>query len=336
MEINRCLQCMAELASNAEICRKCGTRVGSVASNPIAVAPATILHGKYLIGAVLGQGGFGITYIGFDLLLEIPVAIKEYFPAGKASRSGNTIQWHSTQLDRQKGFESFLKEARKMAKLDNIPSVVRVREVFLDNETAYIVMDFVEGETLGSRIKREGVMSPEACVGLLMPIMKDLCRVHEAGILHRDIKPDNIMLRPDGSAVLLDLGAAKELSASQMEEGKSLSSSLVVSHGFSPFEQYMTNGKVGPWTDVYALCATIYYCTTGKIVPSAMDRMGDSVGIELPEGMPERFTSALTKGLALQPNERTKNVPELIEALGGEKINYTPYEPKDPGKKTDD
>ena len=194
MEINRCLKCMTELAPDAVVCPKCGTRVGEIKKLPVALAPETILHGKYYVGSVLGQGGFGITYIGFDLLLDIPVAIKEYFPSSIASRSGNTIQWHTASTQRKEGFDSFLKEARKLAKLKNVPSVVGVQDVFIENDTAYIVMEYVEGETLENKLRREGVMRPEDCFALLRPIMEDMGRVHEAGIIHRAIKPDNIMI----------------------------------------------------------------------------------------------------------------------------------------------
>ncbi len=324
MENNFCLKCMEKLPNGAEFCPNCGQKVGETEVNPIALPPKTVLRGRYLIGSVLGQGGFGITYVGYDLLLEMRVAIKEYFPAGMSSRSGESIQWHGTEQQKEQGLDGFMKEARKMAKLDEIPSIVGVRDVFHENGTAYIVMKYIEGETLKSKIKREGKMSPDVCVSLLMPIMEDLCQVHDAGILHRDIKPDNIMITPSGKAMLLDLGAAKELTAPQMEDGKSLSSNYIVSHGFSPIEQYTAAGKVGAWTDVYSLCATLFYAVTGEVPPTAIERLSGDKDVELPDNLPEKFVKILKKGLAIQPTQRTQTVRELISELKGNSVPEAP------------
>ena len=208
---------MHELAAEQKFCPECGRPYGSVNTESFALKPGTILDGKYLVGEMLGQGGFGITYIGFDLLLEQKVAIKEYFPmsTGMVSRENRSmVVWSNAMMGKtgtQKGFDSFLKEARKMAKLGGIPGVVGVKSVFIQNETAYIVMDFIEGETLLKKLQREGPMPFDTCLSLLMPIIQALAEVHEHGIIHRDISPDNIMVRPDGRLILLDLGAAKDL-----------------------------------------------------------------------------------------------------------------------------
>ena len=207
-----------------------------------------VLNGKYLMGEMLGQGGFGITYIGFDLLLEQKIAIKEYFPmsTGMVSRENSTtVVWSSAVMQKsgvEKGFDSFLKEARKMAKLRSIPSVVGVNSVFIQNETAYIVMDFIEGETLLKKLQREGPMDYGTCVTLMTPIMQALSEVHKHGIIHRDISPDNIMVQNDGRLILLDLGAAKDLDI-QGKDGNVQSSQMVAKQGFSPIEQYQPNEK---------------------------------------------------------------------------------------------
>ena len=203
---------MHELAADQKFCPECGRPYGSVNTESFALKPGTILDGKYLVGEMLGQGGFGITYIGFDLLLEQKVAIKEYFPmsTGMVSRENRSmVVWSTAMMGKtgtQKGFDSFLKEARKMAKLGGIPGVVGVKSVFIQNETAYIVMDFIEGETLLKKLQREGPMPFDTCLSLLTPIIQALAEVHEHGIIHRDISPDNIMVRPDGRLILLDLG----------------------------------------------------------------------------------------------------------------------------------
>ena len=280
MEVRRCMRCMHELAADQKFCPECGRPYGSVNTESFALKPGTILDGKYLVGEMLGQGGFGITYIGFDLLLEQKVAIKEYFPmsTGMVSRENRSmVVWSTAMMGKtgtQKGFDSFLKEARKMAKLGGIPGVVGVKSVFIQNETAYIVMDFIEGETLLKKLQREGPMPFDTCLSLLMPIIQALAEVHEHGIIHRDISPDNIMVRPDGRLILLDLGAAKDLDI-QGRDGNVQSSQMVAKQGFSPIEQYQRNASIGPWTDVYAMAATIYYCCTGILPPTAVDRIVD-------------------------------------------------------------
>lgn len=319
MEINRCMGCMSELNTTGRYCPVCGFDNQNIEQPSYALRCYSILHGRYLIGRVLGRGGFGITYIGLDLTLNIKVAIKEYYPMGEATREQGTssaLRWNLSQAgmtQRQKGYDSFLKEARKMAKIDQIPSIVRVRDTFLENETAYIVMDYVEGITLKEKLLKNGTMTFSECMELLSPIMEGLEKVHKQGMIHRDISPDNIMVQPDGSVRLLDLGAAKDMTTSQGPE-----SQLVTKKGFSPLEQYMDAGKIGPWTDVYALCATIYYCITGKLLPAAMDRI-DHEELQFPENMKEplspKVISVLKAGLAVKPEERIQSVEELYQGL---------------------
>ena len=199
---------MHALAAGETFCSECGRPYGSVETEPFALKPGTILDGKYLVGEMLGQGGFGITYIGFDLLLEQKVAIKEYYPmsTGMVSRENSTtVVWSSAVMQKsgmEKGFDSFLKEARKMAKLGGIPGVVGVKSVFIQNETAYIVMDFIEGETLLKKLQRGGPMDYGTCISLMTPIMQALAEVHKHGIIHRDISPDNIMVQSDGKLMI--------------------------------------------------------------------------------------------------------------------------------------
>lgn len=326
MNINRCVNCMEDMENVSDtICPRChfDNARAAEAQSPYAMRQNSILHGRYLIGNVLGQGGFGITYIAFDLVLSIKVAIKEYFPMGIAMRdpgSSNTLLWHSTQVNteqRQSGQESFLKEARRIAKIDQIPSIVRVRDTFFDNDTAYIVMDFVEGITLKDKLLKGGSISFSECMRYLAPMMEGLAQVHKAGIIHRDISPDNIIIQANGSVKLLDLGAAKDIDIST---GQGQQSQLVAKKGFSPLEQYTEAGRIGPWTDVYALCATIYYSVTGKMVPNALDRIGNEE-IPFPEGMKEPLAAhvraTLQAGLALEAGRRIQSVEELLTRLRG-------------------
>ena len=319
MEIRRCMKCMHALAAGETFCSECGRPYGSVETEPFALKPGTILDGKYLVGEMLGQGGFGITYIGFDLLLEQKVAIKEYYPmsTGMVSRENSTtVVWSSAVMQKsgmEKGFDSFLKEARKMAKLGGIPGVVGVKSVFIQNETAYIVMDFIEGETLLKKLQREGPMDYGTCISLMTPIMQALAEVHKHGIIHRDISPDNIMVQSDGKLILLDLGAAKDLDI-QGKDGNVQSSQMVAKHGFSPVEQYGQAGKIGPWTDVYAMAATIYYCCTGVLPPSATDRMIEDTLTCRPRLTKEQF-DVLAFCMSVLPQKRPQNMDALLQIV---------------------
>ena len=310
---------MHALAAGETFCSECGRPYGSVETEPFALKPGTILDGKYLVGEMLGQRGFGITYIGFDLLLEQKVAIKEYYPmsTGMVSRENSTtVVWSSAVMQKsgmEKGFDSFLKEARKMAKLGGIPGVVGVKSVFIQNETAYIVMDFIEGETLLKKLQREGPMDYGTCVSLMTPIMQALSEVHKHGIIHRDISPDNIMVQSDGKLILLDLGAAKDLDI-QGKDGNVQSSQMVAKHGFSPVEQYGQAGKIGPWTDVYAMAATIYYCCTGVLPPSATDRMIEDTLTCRPRLTKEQF-DVLAFCMSVLPQKRPQNMDALLQIV---------------------
>ena len=290
---------MHDLSGGIAYCPECGRAYGSVHAEPFALKPGTILNGKYLMGEMLGQGGFGITYIGLDLLLQQKVAIKEYFPTctGMVSRENrSTVVWSSAMVGKtgtQRGFDSFLKEARKMAKLGGIPNVVGVKSVFTQNETAYIVMDFIEGETLQQKMQKNGPMDFDSCIRLMTPIMQSLAEVHKHGIIHRDISPDNIMVQPDGKPVLLDLGAAKDLDI-QGKDGSIQTTQMVAKQGFSPIEQYRKNASVGPWTDVYSIPAAAVVVLVLCIFISAMKT--SSAKTYVMEQAPHRYSNAYIWG----------------------------------------
>lgn len=321
MEIRKCMNCMNELQTDSEVCPVCGYDNRQTEQPAFAMPCGFILHGRYLIGKVLGQGGFGITYIGLDMVLDTKVAVKEYYPMGMVTREQGksaSLLWNLSQISqtqRQSAYDSFLKEARKMAKLEHIPSIVRVRDMFLENETAYLVMDYIEGTTLKAKIKRDGQMSFGQCVSLLRPMMEGLVQVHRYGMIHRDISPDNIMIQPDGRVRLLDLGAAKDMTV-----GNALNSQLVAKKGFTPLEQYAENGKIGPWTDVYAMSATIYYAVTGKLLPESVERVMGNGEQQFESALQSFFSPqaafVLKAGLAVKPEERIKTVEELLGRLG--------------------
>ena len=337
-----CMCCFAQLNKPKGVCPACGCDNAAVSNEAHQLECGSILAGTYLIGKVLGQGGFGITYIGWDLNLDIKVAIKEYYPEGCVTRDAHT---HISVLTYagpkeayfQKGKERFVNEARALAKFPGDSGVVGVRTFFYENGTAYIVMDFVEGETLKSYAQRRGGKLPAAEVlALFQPIFRSLARVHDSGLLHRDISPDNLMLKTDGTLALLDFGAARQMST----EGEH-SNTINVKHGFAPEEQYRTRGEQGPWTDVYALCATIYRLTTGRTPPEALDRMADGTLLTPPNQLGADFThaqeAAIIHGLAVRASDRTRDVRQLEKELyGGERTVFvtpsvsTSYEPTPP------
>lgn len=316
MEFDRCYGCMEKITGSP--CPLCGMDPGNASKYPYALQPGTILNGKFVVGKVLGQGGFGITYIGWDLALENKVAIKEYYPSASVSRTSasSVIQWYNTdsgKAARDSGKEMFLKEARKMSRVSDIPQVVRVRDLFQQNDTAYIVMDFVEGQTLKDYLKQHGVLTWEEAQKIFFPAINGMAQVHQSGLIHRDLSPDNLMLLPNGKVRILDLGAAKDLNLNS-----GASSMQVAKGGFSPAEQYVQRGGSGTWTDVYAMAATLYYSLTGKIPTPSVDRMmEDTLPWNLPQlqALPEHVLEALKKAMAIQPKNRTQTMEEFEAQL---------------------
>ncbi len=316
MEFKRCYGCMRKLDAPGGVCARCGydNTTGPAVQPKHALPCGTVLNGRYVVGRVLGQGGFGITYIGYNLSLEMPVCIKEYFPTGamRSSRENRSVYWSGGNAEQlHQGRESFITEARKAVRLNDLDSVVKVYDVFFENETAYIIMNYLEGESFQRwLVRRDEPLDEKSCFELLEPVMRDLRQVHERGIIHRDIKPDNLMRTPEGKLILLDLGAAKDLSG-----GSAQSSYMVASQGFSPVEQYTRHGAIGPWTDVYAMCATIYYCVTGKLLPTPTERMsGEEADFSL---LSPALRPVLEKGLAIKPRDRFQSMGELLDALRG-------------------
>ena len=317
MQFNRCLHCMAEIQSYP--CPSCGYGPSSVKGSDYSLRPGTILKGKYVVGTILGQGGFGITYVGWDLALDCKVAIKEYYPSGQVVRdntSGSVLRWLSTpqsEAARDMGREMFLKEARKMTRVRDIPQVVHIHDLFQENDTAYIVMDFVAGQTLKAHLSKTGPLTWDRAQAIFFPVIRAMDRVHEAGLVHRDLSPDNLMLLPNGDVQILDLGAAKDLNVNS-----GASSMQVAKGGFSPLEQYSQRGSSGPWTDVYALAATMYYSLTGVLPPNAVDRVDeDPIRWDLPQlaNLPKGVLPAIQQAMAVSAKARTQSMGEFLRHI---------------------
>lgn len=335
MKFDRCFGCMEEI--HGYPCPVCGFDPAQAAAPNYVLPYGAILNGRYIVGKMLGQGGFGITYIGWDLAMERKVAIKEYYPSGQVSRNPGSrgLTWYTSvqsQQAKQNGTQIFLKEARKMSKVDDIPNVVRVRDLFQENETAYIVMDFVEGETLKARLEKTGPLPWEQAKGIFLPAIQAMEQVHQAGLVHRDISPDNLMLTPDGKVKILDLGAAKDLSVNN-----GASSMQVAKGGFSPFEQYTQRGSSGPWTDVYAMAATVYYTLTGKLPPVATDRVvEDTISWEEPglKALSAQALEALQKAMVISAKNRMQSMEELEKGLYSTAVKPEPAPAPQPVQET--
>ena len=280
----------------------------------------TRLIGRYTIEGVLGQGGFGITYLGMDELHEKPVAIKEFFPQGIVTRNIEyqdtvTVTFVGEKDNYEKGKERFLKEARTMAKFSKDKGIVKALDFFEINNTAYIVMEYLEGVTLKQYLRENKRIDAEDLVELLVPLIEALDEIHSQGLIHRDISPDNIMVLPDGRIKLMDFGAARDYT----EFGEK-SLSIVLKPGYAPPEQYQTHGVQGPWTDIYALCATMYKCITGENPPDAIERvMDDHLKKISAFGIPvlPQIEEAIIKGMSVAANDRYQNVGDFCEDLYG-------------------
>lgn len=313
-EVFFCPNCMAKISAGDAKCPVCGGNV-NVQNAAHQLPVNTILNGRYIIGKVLGEGGFGITYLGYDLQTDTKAAIKEYFPSGVSYRfSGQSrtvsIQDKGSSEQFAKGKERFLGEARTVYRFRDEENIVNVLDFFSENNTVYIVMEYIEGVSLGQYLSQNGRVGDfDELYKILRPVMVSLDHVHTAGLIHRDISPSNLMMDMNGTVKLLDFGTARSMS----EDGEK-SLSVVLKHGFAPMEQYKTHGKQGAWTDVYALCATMYKLLTGQTPVSAMDRMDSE--LPLPSALGVKISSAqeevLFKGLALPVKDRIQTVGELI------------------------
>ena len=268
---------------------------------------------------VLGYGGFGITYLGWNLSLDIPVAIKEYLPTGLATREqdGSVVsQTAQAAADFQWGLERFVDEARTLARFQH-PNIVGVHQYFEAHSTAYIVMDYVEGEDLSAHLERKGTLQEAELKAILYPLLSALDVIHQADFLHRDIKPGNIVLRDtDGSPVLLDFGAAR-----QAIEAKSRSVTSIVTPGYAPIEQYSSQGHQGPWTDIYALGGVCYRALTGQAPEDATDRMRHDPLVPVAQQCAGRasqeFLAAVDWALSVDEGNRPQRVGVWRAAMEG-------------------
>ena len=333
MEQHRCYGCMNLITE--EICPHCGHGADQ-GNQPHQLPVGTILKGQYQVGKVLGQGGFGITYIGLDIQLDLVVAIKEFYHAAAVNR--DTSQTLMVQLNTEEARvhyhdsrERFLREAQALARMQHVPEIVGVRGFFEENNTAYIIMDFVDGMDLRNFVKKRGGRIPaEELLPLMEPVMGALDTIHKGGLVHRDISPDNIMVLPNGKVKILDFGAVRAVDNLDADADLTHSTEAILKHGFAPMEQYRSRGNLGPWTDQYGVCASIYYCLTGKVPPDAPARaMGDEdVNWDTVPGLTNLQRQVLNKGMAMLAKNRFPDMEALRSALYDGTYEEAKPEPK--------
>jgi len=256
----------------------------------------TVLQGRYVIEEIIGQGGFGITYRAKDTRVDVPVAVKEYIP------------------QRQLSEKEAERETKLAAKFYDLEGVASARDYFTEGNHFYIVMEYVKGISVKQYISQQGRMTGEETLQKMRPILESLGKIHEEGVIHRDISADNLMITEGNKLKLVDFGTARFT-----EEYLDKTHTLIFKRGFAPVEQYRSRGKQGPWTDIYSLCATMYFMITGMLPDDAVERMIDDRTKSLNQiqgtGLSEKEASCIMKGLAVRPEDRYQNIREFYENL---------------------
>ncbi len=311
----RCSHCMKEITQNAKFCPYCGKNPRE--DNPQHhLSPGTVLHNRYIVGNTIGEGGFGITYVGYDKNLDLKIAVKEFFPSGYANRNKTlsndvTLNYNEHGDYFRKGKENFLREAKSIAKFSSEDGIVDVRDYFAENNTAYIVMEYLDGEDLNKHINSNGVFKADEIFRLMLPVMNSLKRMHNEKIIHRDISPDNIMHLKSGKLKLMDFGSARYFAGAEQK-----TMSIMLKPGYAPYEQYGSGGNQGPWTDVYGICATIYKCITGITPPDSLDRCHNDT-LQKPSALGADISHSLEDvlmyGMAIYESNRCRDMDELSD-----------------------
>lgn len=314
----RCLYCMEEYDEDLDvICPFCGNDVVDVSNDSNCLPAGTVLKKRYVLGRVLGDGGFGITYIGYDKALKRRVAVKEFFPNECVTRQKGETEVTPLSGERAEryanGLKSFQEEAQRLANLGSVEGVVNVFDVFADNGTAYIVMEYLSGDTVAQMVEKSRQLGFGKTMNIIVPVLRSLIKIHKAGIIHRDVSPQNIIRTGEGKIVLIDFGAARQNSFSM-----SKSVSIVLKQGYAPIEQYDNKLKQDTWTDVYAVAATMYYMLSGVTPEFANSRLLEDTLVpisQLRDGLPPQLDDILKNALAVRPEDRTKTAQELLDQI---------------------
>lgn len=325
IEINNkhmCESCFAEIT--AEPCQCCGFSKNSYINEPSVLPCGSVLMGRYIIGKMLGKGGFGITYLAYDCQTDKTIAIKEFYPNGIANRTtGNPTVAVSTAEEAsvfQKGAEKFYNEAKLVARFNGNPGIVSVYEFFYENDTVYFSMEYLHGKTLKKHMDQNGAITEAQAVFIADSVSCALLAAHSANVMHRDISPDNIMLCDDGTVKIIDFGAARQF----VSQG-SQNLSVILKQGFAPIEQYQKKGNQGPWTDIYSLGATLYYALTFDTIDDPMSRMENDEEFQSNKyGISESLWEVIRKSVMLKAADRYQDIFLFRNALGAAGITPEP------------
>ena len=322
-----CYNCFQHIQDPAALCPYCGFDLEENRQKfPVALRAGTVLNNRYIVGRVLGQGGFGITYVAFDTQLQTRMAIKEYMPSDIATRVEGTtvsIMMDTKSDDFTYGAERFQEEARTLAKFIGHPNIAGVSSYFDENDTSYFVMDYIEGVSFKSYIANNGgKVSVDETLNVMIPILRALTAVHAEGFIHRDVTPDNIYISKDGNVKLLDFGSARY---SIGDKSKSLD--VILKVGYAPKEQYIRRGRQGPYTDVYSCAACFYASLTGYLPPESLERLDHDELVPVSQAgvdIPEWLDKAILKGLAVQPEDRFQSAAEFLDAIENQLVVDVP------------
>ena len=321
-----CYNCFQEREAPEGPCPHCGFDLAENEKKfPVALRAGTVLNGRYIVGRVLGQGGFGITYLAWDTKLEARVAVKEFMPNEIATRVGTTVSVavESRTQDFTYGAERFQEEARTLAKFMGQPNIAGVTDYFDENDTSYFVMDYIEGISFKTYIANHGgKVSVEEALNVMIPVLRALTAVHAEGFIHRDVTPDNIYITKDGQVKLLDFGSARY---SIGDKSKSLD--VVLKVGYAPKEQYIRRSRQGPYTDVYSCAACLYAAITGFLPPESLERLDEDTLVPVSQcgiDIPEYLDKAILKGLAVQPEDRFQSAAEFLDAIESQRVVEVP------------
>lgn len=320
-----CMNCFS-VKGSFEVCPYCGYEEGTPPAQPHYLTPGTILGNHFIVGTVIGVGGFGITYKCFDITLGVVVAVKEFYPVGLVNRSPGERRVGLLSGDKKEQYKQrlkrFLMEAKSVAQFGKAKDIVNVYDYFEENGTAYIIMEYIDGVLLKDYLEKQGPMDPDAALNTIMPIIEAVKKIHSKGIIHRDVSPDNIFIASEDSIKIFDFGAAQ---LNETKEG--MDAEPVIKVGYSPLEQYRNNNNQGFYTDVYAVGAILYQMLTGAAPVESTEReFKDRLKSPMEAGakISANVDRAVMEALAVRPELRFQNIQQFQDALQNKRIAEYP------------
>lgn len=317
-----CMGCMKQIEDNQNVCPYCGFNESTLRQESYYLTPGTIVGGKYIVGKVLNYGGYTISYLGMDAEKQRKVIVKEYLPSDFSTRSEGekeiTIYSGDAKEQFEEGLTNFLNEANQIQQLGEVEGIATVYDCIAENDTGYVVSEYLEGQTLKEILDSGKKYSAAEAKRFVSKILKGLCKVHPLGIIHCDISPETIMVTETGEIKLLDFGATRYVTTAN---SKSLA--IILKQGYAPEEQYRSKGIRGPWTDVYAVAAVMYRMMTGVVPQESVERaLSDEVKVPSKLGVkiPESGENALMNALNVYQEDRTPSAEAFLNELNSKKV----------------